>query len=1086
MLENVADSWPSGSARTASLVLFALAVGGVASPALGLADSPNFDEQIKPIFREACAGCHNPATARGGLDLTTYNGIMKGGSSGEVVAAGDPDGSTLLQLIAHEREPHMPPNAPKRADDELELLRQWISGGLLERKGGVARAAAQSSLNLAAAPTMKRPDGPPILPAGLPLQPVSKPSRSGPVTAIAASPWAPVVALGGARQISLYNTETLELLGILQFPEGQPQTLKFSRNGKLLICGGGVGARSGHVLMWDVASGRQLGKIGDETDAVLAADISPDQNAIALGGPPRLVRVYGSADGGGIRDIKKHTDWVTAVEYSPDGVLLATGDRGGGLVLWEASSGEEFQLLQGHQAAISDVSWRGDADVLASASEDGTIRLWNPADGKQIRQWRAHDGGVLAIDYSRDGKIVSCGRDRRVRVWDGGGKQIRAIEGFQDTPLSIAVADGDKRAIVGDSVGGVTVIDIAAGERCGALLPNPPTLAETIEQAESEMAAAQEKIDALEQEVGETEAAAKNQAAALAAIRQRATEAEQKLKDIDSRVAGLAKGDAALSAELQNARTALSRKQEELAAVTDRRKKEAARLASMTSSLASLEITIAEQRKKIPVSPAVNVTANGSSAPAADAPNADLVAELHKNLKVAGDTRAQMDKAKAAVRDMDATIAKLDADAAALRPLMGEKQKLASDSAQELAEAKKLRQPAAGTLDEVAREVATETGKTKSAAERLEASRRSLDQARREISIAQARLIRARDAQFDQILEAASRRVAPNAKEAPPIGDLMNAVHIGLEKVRPSDLRPDTNAFQASHEAPGADAQNDVPLAAPPWFFVGRFHLVLLHLPIGLLLAAFLFEMDYLWRRRAWCGRFAGQLLILGAATACLTAIAGLLLSLEPGYAPADIATHKWLGIAAAVGAAGAALIRRFRAAWAKAAYWSLFAQMIVCTVLAGHAGGELTHGEGFLVRYFPDWLASSTASRTAVSSVGDSPFETEIQPILEGNCQSCHGPQRQSGGLRLDSLAAATSGGKSGFPAIVPGKALESELVRRVLLSRNHDETMPPSSKPAMSDEDIMALIRWINGGAPWPKQRPATAHAAIGLGAR
>ncbi len=142
-----------------------------------LADPPNFEEQVKPVFREACAGCHNAGGARGGLDLTSYSALMRGGSSGDIVVPGDPDASTLFQLLTHQREPHMPPNAPRRTEAELDVIRQWIAGGLIERKGGSAQAATKSGINLVAAPAMRRPAGPPIMPQGLPLQPISTPIR---------------------------------------------------------------------------------------------------------------------------------------------------------------------------------------------------------------------------------------------------------------------------------------------------------------------------------------------------------------------------------------------------------------------------------------------------------------------------------------------------------------------------------------------------------------------------------------------------------------------------------------------------------------------------------------------------------------------------------------------------------------------------------------------------------------------------------------------------------------------------------------------------------------------------------------------
>ncbi|HPA16754.1 MAG TPA: c-type cytochrome [Verrucomicrobiae bacterium] len=1051
---------------------------------------------MKPILRENCAGCHNPATARGGLDLTSYGSLMRGGSSGDVVVPGDPDASTLFQLISHQREPHMPPNAPRRPDADLETVRQWIAGGLLERKGGTAQAAAKAKVDLrVSGSAMQRPAGPPPMPEGLSLQPVSRPERTGPVVAMAASPWAPLVALAGAGQIAVYRTDSLELVGVLPFSEGDPHALKFSRSGKLLLCGGGVGASRGRVVIWDVVTGKRLSEVGDEFDAVLAADISPDQGAVALGGPARLVRIYAADDAHLIRDIKKHTDWVTAIEYSPDGVLLATGDRGGGLILWEAQGGEEFQVLQGHQGAITDVSWRKDADVLASASEDGTIRLWNPNDGKQIKQWNAHDGGVLSVEYANDGRIVSCGRDRRVRIWDGSGKQESAIEGFGDIVLSVAISDDGKRAIAGDWGGGVAVIDTGTGERLGALRADPPTLAENIAQATAAIASSRAKINSIQEQLAHAQAAAVTHDASLDAIKSRAAEAEKKFKEAEGQAAALAKAAEAAAAELEKTRTAIAAKESETATIAGRRKAEMEKLAAASAALASMEGAIAEQKKKADALVAAQATAKADAdanatdpAKAAAAAKAQqeaqaAAAELDRLAQAQAQARTGVEKIAAAIKAINDEAARSNANAEALRKVAEEKKRLADDAAAKVADADKARQAAAAARDETGKTVAAALPRADAARKQAGELQRSLENTRREMTVAEAVLERGRDAQLDELIRATARRIAPNAKEPPPLPELVQAASVAIDKLRPSDLHQETNALvSANGGAGGARVAGRGPLAQPPWFFLGRFHLVLLHLPIGILLAAFLLEMDFLWRRNEWSGRFAGQLLYLGAAMAALTAIFGLLLALEPGYDPADIRAHKWLGIAAAAGAIGAALTRRLTMKWGRVAYWSLFGQMLLCVLLAGHAGGELTHGKGFLTRYLPHWFASSIGARVADPATDGSEFDTSIRPIFEANCQSCHGAQRQSGGLRLDRRETAFAGGKSGLPAIVPGRPLESELIRRVLLPREHDDAMPPSSKPGIRDQDVMRLVRWINAGAPWSARPPATASVTPG----
>ncbi|MBX6311700.1 MAG: PSD1 domain-containing protein [Isosphaeraceae bacterium] len=100
--------------------------------------------------------------------------------------------------------------------------------------------------------------------------------------------------------------------------------------------------------------------------------------------------------------------------------------------------------------------------------------------------------------------------------------------------------------------------------------------------------------------------------------------------------------------------------------------------------------------------------------------------------------------------------------------------------------------------------------------------------------------------------------------------------------------------------------------------------------------------------------------------------------------------------------------------------------------------------------------------------------FEKEVRPLLAENCFKCHGPQKQKGGLRLDSRAAALRGGESG-PAIVPGKPEESLLVEAI----NYEGLeMPPGGK--LADDRRAVLVRWVELGAPWPETGPENAAPA------
>ncbi|HEX3870063.1 MAG TPA: DUF1553 domain-containing protein [Pirellulales bacterium] len=112
-------------------------------------------------------------------------------------------------------------------------------------------------------------------------------------------------------------------------------------------------------------------------------------------------------------------------------------------------------------------------------------------------------------------------------------------------------------------------------------------------------------------------------------------------------------------------------------------------------------------------------------------------------------------------------------------------------------------------------------------------------------------------------------------------------------------------------------------------------------------------------------------------------------------------------------------------------------------------------------------------------SAEGQQFFESRVRPLLSTHCFKCHGPDKQKGSLRLDSLEAILEGGDSG-PALVPGNVEESPIVWAVRYSDDFVH-MPPSKK--LADDQVATVVRWIEMGAPWPgadqtaAKRPAKA---------
>jgi len=529
------------------LAPFALLAAGTARAA----EKVTYDDHVLPLFQQSCLNCHNPDKTKGGLDLSTFSGAMKGGSGGKIAEPGDPS-SKLIALVTHSAEPKMPPEGDKLGSAQIDLLKAWIDGGLLENKNSAARKPSKPKFDTAlkSAPDAK-PEGPPPMPAHLLLDPPVVAARAAAVHAIASSPWAPLLAVTGQRQVLLFDTNSLELAGILPFPEGDPVSLAFTPNGRYLIVGGGIPGKSGVTTTFDVVTGERMLVAAKEFDSVLAADLTPDLSRVATGSPSRLIKVWKTDDGSQLLSIKKHTDWVTALDFSPDGILLATGDRNGGVWAWEADSGGEFHTLRAHQAAISALAFRTDSNVLASGSEDGTVRFWEMNGGAEVRKLDAHPGGVLAFAWARDGSFITSGRDRAVKLWKADFNLLREFKDLPDLPLAVAFDHEGKRAFAADYRGQISAWDVASGQPVGGFDANPPSIEsrlatlresirthpQTLADADAEVAAARGKLEAARSQLAEREAAARQARDRHAAATRARQEAEQGLAHAQQQVA---------------------------------------------------------------------------------------------------------------------------------------------------------------------------------------------------------------------------------------------------------------------------------------------------------------------------------------------------------------------------------------------------------------------------------------------------------------------------------------------------------------------------------------------------------------------
>lgn len=408
-------------------VLMMIAVAwSISKSANAQEEAVNYEDQVAAILKSKCGTCHGDGKQESGLSVTSYAGIIKGSGSGPVIAAGQSAASRLVEVISTDDESQrMPPEGDRLTGAQIAIIKKWIDSGLRENAGSSAaqrRTLGFKPMAIAAATA--------AVPVPNDLPPLSKPpvKRAYPIIALANSSRAPVMASSGYQAIDLIDPSSGRAFGSVSFEEGEPLVLKFSQSGRILMAGGGKPVQSGSVVLFDASTGKRLASVADEPDAIMAADISPDERSIAIGCTSRLVKIYSTEDGRLLTTIDKHTDWITTVAYSPDGKYLATADRIGNIYLWDGKSGGALLAFSAHKKSVRTLAWRSDSLMVASCGEDGLIVWWDIKDGwPVIQKPGAHAGGVLDVCFGSKGELASSGRDGIVRVWGTDGSQTKAL-----------------------------------------------------------------------------------------------------------------------------------------------------------------------------------------------------------------------------------------------------------------------------------------------------------------------------------------------------------------------------------------------------------------------------------------------------------------------------------------------------------------------------------------------------------------------------------------------------------------------------------------------------------------------------------
>jgi hypothetical protein len=417
-----------------------------------LAAEPSYFRDVRPVLQRQCQGCHQPNLKSSNLDLTSYAGLVAGGNRG-------PGLNLIVKYITGEMKPQMPLGQSPLPAEQIVLVRSWISAGARDDTPAEARettAANQPMVYLQ----------PPV------------------VTALAFSPGGKSLAVSGNREILIHDLTSgappKRLAGLSE----RILSLAFSRDGSLLVAGGGTPALFGEIQLWELPSGRLRRSVVLTGDTIFGVSLSPDGTRVAAGCTDNSVRIVDAESGRELYKMGAHENWVLGTVFGADGKRVVSVGHDRAAKLTDAGSGaflENVNLLRGELAAVARHPSR---DVIVIGGEDRVPYVYmmdRPKNMKiaddttLIRKLDRQNGTISALAWSPDGRRIAVGGAApEVNVYDAEtGGLLAACKGHTAGIYTVAFTPDSGVVAAGGFDGTVRLCDAATGEVKKAFVPVP-------------------------------------------------------------------------------------------------------------------------------------------------------------------------------------------------------------------------------------------------------------------------------------------------------------------------------------------------------------------------------------------------------------------------------------------------------------------------------------------------------------------------------------------------------------------------------------------------------------------------------------
>ena len=426
----------------------------------------SYVREIQPLFRTACAGCHNQENLAGGLNLDSYAGTIKGGKSGPLTLISKGTDCRLVKYLTGALKPQMPPGGPLKPT-EIDLIRKWAEEG------------AKAELPNISEPKAKQPN-----PKSQPLPHTNAPlpslksggfalKKAAPISSLLFLQDGKTLAVGTYREVQFWNSEMHQLIGKWQGHLDAVRSLSVSNDGKLIAAAGGTSGAEGETRIWEVATNREILVLkGEHSDSVNGVAFSPDGSKLVTGSSDKTIKLWDLKTGKVVATGKDHSDAVWGVAWSADGKRIASCGADKSVKIWDALSLKRLFTLSGHEDVVNSADFSPDSKSLVTASSDMTARVWSlGADsGTQIASFSGHSHSVLSAVFSANGsQIATSSADKSVRIWKTDGVLIRTLSDAKDWVYALRFSKDQSTLAAGTWSGDVLIWSLKDGKLMGLM-----------------------------------------------------------------------------------------------------------------------------------------------------------------------------------------------------------------------------------------------------------------------------------------------------------------------------------------------------------------------------------------------------------------------------------------------------------------------------------------------------------------------------------------------------------------------------------------------------------------------------------------